>query len=53
MTSGVMWHDMDPYVWLNKFYSCYMETVAGIVNGHGLGIKHVVETSPVTVSLFV
>ena len=50
MTSGVMWHDMDPYVGLNKFY---METVAGIVNGHGLGIKHVVETSPVTVSLFV
>ena len=22
ITSGVMWHEMDPYNWLNKFYSC-------------------------------
>ena len=38
ITSGVMWHDMDPYDWLNKFYSCYMATVVVIVNGRGLGI---------------
>ena len=36
ITSGVMWHDMDPYNWLNKFYSRYMEIVG--VNGCGLGI---------------
>ena len=32
------WHDMDPYDRLNKFYSCYMATVVGNVDGHGLGI---------------
>ena len=37
-TSGMMWNDMDPYNWLNKFYSCYMATVANIVIGYGLGI---------------
>ena len=38
ITTGVMWCDMDPYDWLNKFYSCYMATVVGIINGHVLGI---------------
>ena len=38
ITSGVMWHDVGPYDWLNKFYGCYMTTVVIIVNGHGLGI---------------
>ena len=38
ITSGVMWHDMDPYGWLNKFYSFYMATVVIIINGRGLGI---------------
>ena len=40
ITSGVMWHDMDPMqlVKLNKFYSCYMATVVVSVNGRGLGI---------------
>ena len=38
ITSGKMWHDMDPYDWLNKFYGCYMTTVVSIVNGHSLGI---------------
>ena len=33
--SGVIW---TPYDWLNKFYKCYMEIVAGIVNVRGLGI---------------
>ena len=27
-----------PYDWLNKFYSCYMATVVGIVDETGLGI---------------
>ena len=34
-TSGVIW---TPNVWLNKFYSCYMATAVGIINGHGLSI---------------
>ena len=38
MTSGVMWCDMDPYDRLNKFCSCYMAIVVGIVNGCGIGI---------------
>ena len=32
------WRDMDPYDWLNKFYSRYMAIVVVIVNGRGLGI---------------
>ena len=24
--------------WINKFYSCYMATVVGIINGRGLDI---------------
>ena len=39
ITSDVMWHDMGPYDWLNKFYSCYMATAVVIVNGCGLGIS--------------
>ena len=35
ITSGVIW---TPYDWLNKFYSCYMTIVVGIINGCGLGI---------------
>ena len=38
ITSGMMWHDMDPYDWFKKFYSCYMTVVVVIVNGRGLGI---------------
>ena len=33
--SGVIW---TPYDWLNKFSSCYMATLVGIVNGCGFGI---------------
>ena len=42
ITSGVMWHDMNPYDWLNKFYSCYMATVVVIDNRRGLaiGMRH-------------
>ena len=38
ITNGMMWHDMNPIDWLNKFYSCYKEIVVVIVNGLGLGI---------------
>ena len=33
ITSGMMWRDM-----VNKFYSCYRETIVIIVNRRGLGI---------------
>ena len=33
---GIMWHDMDLYDWLNKFYSCYMAAAVGIVSTHDL-----------------
>ena len=35
ITSGMI---LTLYDWLTKFYSCYMATVVGIVDGHGLGI---------------
>ena len=39
ITSGVMWHDMDPYYWLNKFYSICMAAILSIVTRHGLRIE--------------
>ena len=47
LTSDVIW---IPYNWLNKFYSCYVAIVVGIVNGHGLGIKVLIETSLIIVN---
>ena len=35
ITSGVL---LILYNWLTKFYSCYVATVVGIVDGRGLGI---------------
>ena len=35
ITSGVIW---TLYDWVNKFYSCYMAALVGIVNGRDLGI---------------
>ena len=36
----MVWRDIDLiYDWLNKFYSCYMATVAVNVNGHGLTLQ--------------
>ena len=32
-----MWHDKDPIWLVNKFYSCYMDTVVIIVKGGGKG----------------
>ena len=30
ITSSVMWRDIDPFDWLNKFYGFYMAVVVGI-----------------------
>ena len=38
ITSGVMWCDIDPYDWLNKFYGFYMAAVVGIVSGYDVSI---------------
>ena len=27
ITSDMMWHDMNPYDWLNKFYIFYMAAI--------------------------
>ena len=35
----MMWHGMDPYGWLNKFYNFYMAAVIGIDSRHGLIIE--------------
>ena len=40
ITSGVMWCDMDPYDWLNKFYGFYMAVVVGIVSGRDVSILY-------------
>ena len=54
ITSGVMWHDIDPIQLLNKFYSCYMAIVVVIGNGRGLGIdmhhSHQPTNTPFTLS---
>ena len=39
ITSGVMCGDMDYIRLVNKSYSCYMATVAIMVNGTGLVIR--------------
>ena len=38
ITSGMMWCDIDPYDWLNKFYGFYMAAVVGIVSGRDVSI---------------
>ena len=38
ITSGVMWHDMDPIRLIKQVLHLYMATVVVIVNGRGLGI---------------
>ena len=39
ITSGMMWHDMDPYDWLNKYCSFCMAAIVGIVSRCGLRIE--------------
>ena len=38
LTSGIMWHDMDPYDWFSKLYSFYIAALVGMISGHGLSI---------------
>ena len=38
ITSDVMWCDIDPYDWLNKFYGFYMAAVVGMGSGHDVSI---------------
>ena len=38
ITSGVMWHDMDPIRLVKQVLQMYMATVVVIGNGCGLGI---------------
>ena len=38
ITSGVMWHDMDPMQLVKQVLQLYKATVVIIVNGSGLGI---------------
>ena len=38
LTSGVMWCDIDPYNWLNKFYDFYVAVVVGISSGRDVSI---------------
>ena len=38
ITSGMMWCDIDPYDWLNKFNGFYMAAVVGIISGRDLSI---------------
>ena len=39
ITSGVMWHDMDPYDWLNKLCNFCMAAIVSIVTRCGLRIE--------------
>ena len=44
--SDMMWHDMDPYNWLSKFYNFYMRATVGIIIvGVALELKHLTKTS--------
>ena len=38
ITSGVMWHDMDPIRLVKQVLQLYMATVVIVINGRGLGI---------------
>ena len=35
----MMWHDMDPYDWLNKSYKFYMAAVVSVISRRGLRIE--------------
>ena len=37
--SNNQWRDMDPYDWLNKYYSFCMAAIVGIVSRRGLRIE--------------
>ena len=46
--SGMMWHDVDPYDLLNKFYNLYMTDVVVILLAFEL--KHIIATCLIRVS---
>ena len=47
ITSGVMWPNMDPDNWLNKFYSFYMVAVVGIISRCDLSIEAHCKNQPI------
>ena len=51
ITSGMMWGDMDPYDWLNKFFSYYyMTRIGSILKRCGLGIYIRHESNSIRIS---
>ena len=38
ITSGMVWCEIDPYDWLNKFYGFCMAAAVGIVSGRDVSI---------------
>ena len=49
--SGMMWHDMDPYILLNKFYNLYMTAVVVILLvSVAFELKHIIATCLIRVS---
>ena len=38
MSSGVIWHDMILYDWLNKFDGFYMAAIVNMISRHALSI---------------
>ena len=51
ITKGVMWHNMGPYNWLNKFYSFCMVIIMCIVSRSGIRIEAYLETNLTRVRL--
>ena len=43
VTNGVMWCDIDPYDWLNKFNGFYIAAVVGISSGRDISIMRIME----------
>ena len=39
ITSSMLWHDVNPIDWLNKFYNFYMAAVVRILSTHSLRIE--------------
>ena len=50
ITSGVMCHDVNLIRLVNKFYSCYMATIAVTLMGVALALISVMETNQIRVS---
>ena len=46
ITSGVMWCDMNPYDWLNRFHSFCMAAIISIISRRGPTIKACCRNQP-------